>query len=174
MKQDSLSNFNLKSFMRFVCDSTVGRLARLLRMAGFDTAFVKEDNPARVLALSKEEDRVIVTRNSKYSEMRMASELYLLEIDDPFAQFRKLVVDLHPGLDERLFLTRCLQCNEPLERIDKKTIRTRLYEFVARTQDQILICRHCDKLYWHATHAQAMINRLRDIKYELDRKSDAG
>jgi uncharacterized protein len=158
--------------MRFVCDSTVGKLARFLRMAGFDTAYVKEDNPARVLAISREENRLIVSRNSKYTELQLASNFYHLTVDKPLDQFRKLVADSEMPLDERQFLTRCLQCNELLEKIATEKASERLYDFVARTQPDIFVCPHCDKLYWHATHACAMIARLLAIKSELDRKPD--
>ena len=158
--------------MRFVCDSTMGKLARFLRMAGFDTAYVKEENLARVLAISKEENRLIVSRNSKYMQLQLASNLYHLTTDEPLDQFRKLVTDLQIQLDEKRFLSRCLQCNEPLEKIATEKVSERLYDFVARTQTVIFVCPHCDKLYWHATHARAMITRLLAIKSELDRKPD--
>jgi uncharacterized protein len=159
--------------MRFVCDSTMGKLARLLRMAGFDTAYVKEDDLARVLAISREENRLIVSRNSKYFELQLASNFCHLMADEPLDQFRRLLTDLQMQLDERRFLTRCLQCNELLEKIAIEKVSGRLYDFVARTQQEIFVCPRCDKLYWHATHARAMITRLLAIKSELDRKSDS-
>jgi uncharacterized protein len=159
--------------MRFVCDSTVGKLARFLRMAGFDTAYVKEENLARVLAISKEENRLMVSRNSKYLKLQLASNFYHLTADEPVDQFRKLVTDLQMQLDEKRFLTRCLQCNEPLEKIAMEKVSERLYDFVARTQTEIFVCPRCDKLYWHATHTRAMITRLLTIKSELDRKPDS-
>ena len=158
--------------MRFICDSTMGKLARFLRMAGFDTAYVKEDNFARVLAISKEENRLIISRNSKYLELQLARSFYYLTADEPLDQFRKLVFDLQMQLDEKQFLTRCLQCNEPLEKIATEKVLERLYDFVARTQPEIFVCPRCDKLYWHATHARAMITQLMAVKSELDRKSD--
>ncbi|TFH65831.1 MAG: hypothetical protein E4G91_01055 [Candidatus Zixiibacteriota bacterium] len=159
--------------MRFVCDSTMGKLARFLRMAGFDTAYVREDNMARVLALSKEENRLIVSRNSKYLGLQLASNFYHLTADEPLDQFRKLVTDLQMQLDEKQFLTRCLQCNELLEKIATEKVSERLYDFVARTQPEIFVCPRCDKLYWHATHARAMITQLLALKSELDRKPDS-
>jgi len=159
--------------MRFVCDSTMGKLARFLRMAGFDTAYVKEDNLARVLAISKEENRLIVSRNSKYLGLQLASNFYHLTADEPLDQLRKLVSDLQMQLDEKRFLTRCLQCNELLEKIATEKVLERLYDFVARTQQEIFVCPRCDKLYWHATHARAMITRLLAIRSELDRKPDS-
>ena len=151
----------------------MGKLARFLRMAGFDTVYVKEDNLSQVLAISKEENRLIVSRNSKYLELQLASNLCHLTVDEPLDQFRKLVTDLQMQLDEKRFLTRCLQCNETLEKTATEKVSERLYDFVARTQPEIYVCPRCDKLYWHATHARAMIARLLAIKSELDRKSDS-
>jgi uncharacterized protein len=142
-------------------------------MAGFDTAYVKEDNVARVLTISKEENRLIVSRNSRYLEIQLASNYYHLTEDEPLDQFRKLMADLQIPFDERRFLTRCLQCNELLEKINTEKVLERLYDFVARTQQEIFVCPRCDKLYWHATHARAMITRLFVIKSELDRKPDS-
>lgn len=159
--------------MRFVCDSTMGKLARLLRMAGFDTAYVKENDSARVLAISREENRLIVSRNSKYLGLQLANRFYHLTADDPLDQFRQIVSDLQMQLDEKQFLTRCLQCNEPLEKVAAEKVMERLYDFVARTQKEIFVCQRCDKLYWHATHACAMITQLLALKSELDRKSDS-
>lgn len=159
--------------MRFVCDSTMGKLARLLRMAGYDTAYIKENHPARVLAISKEENRLIVSRNSKYAGLQLASNFHHLTTDEPLDQFRKLVSDLQMPLDEKQFLTRCLQCNETLEKIATEKVSERLYDFVVRTQPNIFICQRCDKLYWHATHACAMITQLLAIKSELDLKTDS-
>jgi len=150
----------------------MGKLARLLRMAGFDTAYVKANNLARVLAISKEENRLIVSRNSRYLELQLASNFYHLTEDEPRDQFRKLVTDLQIQLDEKQFLTRCLRCNELLEKIATEKVLERLYDFVARTQQEIFICRQCDKLYWHATHARAMIAQLMVVKSELDQKPD--
>jgi uncharacterized protein with PIN domain len=142
-------------------------------MAGFDTAYVKEDSLARVLAISKEENRLIVSRNSKYLELQLASNFCQLTADEPLDQFRKLVTDLQMQLDEKQFLTRCLRCNELLEKIATEKALERLYDFVARTQPEIFVCPRCDKLYWHATHARAMIMQLLAIKSELDRKPDS-
>ncbi len=159
--------------MRFVCDSTVGKLARLLRMAGFDSVYIREDDLARVLAISKEQERMIISRNSRYSDLRLASNFYHLIADEPLQQLRKLVADLRIQLDEGRFLTRCLECNELLEKIDKEEVRDRLYDFVARTQETIFICPRCERLYWHATHARAIINQLLTIKSELGQRPDS-
>ncbi len=158
--------------MRFVCDSTVGKLARFLRMAGFDTAYVKKDDLSAVLSISKEENRMILSRNSQFGELRLADQFFHLAADDPFEQFRSVVTAFGLQLEAGNFLTRCLECNELLEKADKEKFRDRLWKFVADTQPRIFYCPRCDKLYWPATHARSMISRLLAIKSELDQSSE--
>ena len=154
--------------MRFVCDSTVGKLARILRMAGFDTAHVRKDDLARVIALSREEGRTIISRNSKYRGLQLASDFFHLSVDEPYEQFRQIVDSFGLAIDERRFLSRCLNCNEPLVEVDKESVRTRLYDFVYRTQDHVYTCPHCLQLFWHGTHARAITSRLLEIKAEVE------
>jgi hypothetical protein len=154
--------------MRFVCDSTVGKLARILRMAGFDTAYVERDDLARVIALSLEEGRKIISRNSKYGGLRLASDCLCLKVDEPYEQFRQMVSVLGLAIEEEGFLSRCLNCSELLVEVDKEQVRDRLYDFVYCTQERIWRCHCCDRLFWHATHAGAITSRLLQIKAELD------
>jgi uncharacterized protein with PIN domain len=160
--------------MRFVCDSTVGKLARFLRMAGFDTACVPRPELPKVLAISREEGRKIVSRNSKIRDIRLASDFYHIMDDDPETQFRKLLTDLDLDLSEDDFLSRCLECNFPLMSIPKQEIGGKVYPYVFRTQESFFICQKCDRIFWHATHAEAIVNRLRRIKFELDRGRQQG
>ena len=152
--------------MRFVCDSTVGKLAHLLRMCGLDTAYIKDADPAVVISISRREGRVILSRNSLFRELVLADSFLHLTFDDPDEQFRQLVSTLKLTLDESGILTRCLECNQLLLSVEKESIRDRLFEFVAQTQEKFLLCPDCDKIYWHGTHAKAMVNKLQRLKNE--------
>ena len=156
--------------MKFVADSTVGKLARLLRMAGFDCDWVSTPDIAQVLSLSREQQRMIVSRNSKFSEMVLAADFYHVRSDDPEKQLVDLLLDLNLPLKSDNFLSRCVDCNEPLNEVSKEDVRERTYPYVYHTQKYLFICRHCDKLFWRATHAKAMTDRLQRISVELDRR----
>lgn len=156
------------SNMRFVCDSTVGKLARILRMAGFDTAHVPKNDLARVIALSREEGRKILSRNSKYGGLQLASDFFHLSVDDPYQQFRQIVESLALAIDDTRFLSRCLNCNVPLAEVDRESVRNRLYDFVYRTQEHVYSCPYCQQLFWHGTHARAITSRLLELKVELE------
>lgn len=156
--------------MKFVLDNTVGKLARLLRMAGFDTAYVAEDGTTPVIAISRAEQRLIVSRNSRYAEMTLAADFFHIESDRPEEQLEALLDALGLDLIEAHFLSRCLECNEPLEHIDKQEVAGQVWPYVWKTQDIFHRCHGCGRIYWPATHVAAMQSRLLTVKRELDQR----
>ena len=138
-------------------------------MAGIDTAYLKKPEIHGVIALSREETRTILSRNSRYAALTLASDFFLITSDNPTEQLHRVLVRFKMQLDESSFLTRCLECNELLEEIDKDSVAARLYPYVAKTQERIFRCPKCDKLYWHATHAGAIVKELLTVKTELGR-----
>jgi uncharacterized protein with PIN domain len=160
--------------VKFVCDNTVGKLARLLRMAGLDTAYVPEDDLRRVISLSREQGRKIVSRNSRFAELTIASDVYHLTADGPEEQFIQLAVDLQLELDSDKYLTRCVDCNDELVPIDKNDIRGRVWPYVWQTQHNFSTCPSCGRIYWRATHAEAIAIRLERLRNEVTRREKEG
>lgn len=172
--EDTACSLNLKSFVKFVCDNTVGKLARLLRMAGCDTAYVPEDNLRRVLSLSREQGRKIISRNSRYSELTIANDFYHLTADDPEEQLIQLAVELELDFDPGNYLTRCVNCNNRLVSIDKSQVKGRVWPYVWQTQDTFSTCPSCGRIYWRATHAEAIAIRLERLSNEVTRRKEEG
>ncbi len=160
----------LNVIVKFVLDNTVGRLARLLRMAGFDTAYVVEDDLRQVIALSLEEQRQIVSRNSSYREKVLAANFYHLAADQPEQQLLDLLIDLDLTLDPTRYLRRCLECNEVLHEKARDEVDGKVWPYVWSTQEKFLCCPNCERLYWNATHVEAMKEKLLEISAELDRR----
>ena len=56
--------------------------------------------------------------------------------------------------------SRCLECNAPLEAVDRETIFEKVPPFVYLTQKRFAMCMTCNRVYWHGTHADEMLKRL--------------
>jgi uncharacterized protein with PIN domain len=156
--------------VKFVLDNTVGRLARLLRMAGFDTAYVVEDDLHRVVALSRTEGRQIVSRNSRYQGRVLAADFYHVASDLAEMQILELLLDLELPLEPRCYFSRCLECNEVLHEKAKGEVAGKVWPYVWSTQEKFFYCPNCERLYWNATHVEAMQSKLLEISAELDRR----
>ncbi len=141
--------------IRFVADAHLGGLARLLRMAGFDTIYDNGLRDDQVEALAADEERVVLTRDRELLKRRtIAYGCYVraLKAED---QLREVFERL--GLADRARpFTRCLHDNAPLHAIGKAEVLERLPPMVAACQDGFSTCDVCRRVYWKGTHWQRM------------------
>jgi len=153
--------------VRFIADSNVGRLAKWLRVLGYDTLFMdnkSDDN--RLVRLAHDEGRVILTRDTHILERRIVTTgqvpALLIQGDDLAGQLRQVVAALELDLAHRAF-SRCIECNQPLEPREKAQVRALVPPYVFRTQKAFAQCPQCGRIYWQGTHWR----RMRQVLEEL-------
>jgi uncharacterized protein with PIN domain len=156
-----MSNSSLDK--RFIADEMVGKLARLMRMLGFDTIYHKEISDSRLIEISLSEKRTILTRDTRLVERVLVKDYVLIESGDPEIQLQELLKELHLAPDREKFLTRCLECNSILVDIEKEEIRGRVWPYTYATHDKFKICPVCGKIYWEGDHVKAMRKRFKDL-----------
>lgn len=147
--------------MRFAADAHLGRLARTLRLLGFDTAYSNAFTKTGLLRLAGEENRIVLSRNPAFAtpatvqSFRVVSENYLEQIKTVVRQFG-LLSALRP-------FTRCLVCNGLLHTVAKETIEQGLEENIRRYYQEFWQCESCLRIYWKGSHYRrmcALLNRL--------------
>lgn len=150
--------------VRFVADAHLGGLARLLRMAGFDTIYRNTLNDAEVEAIAEGDGRAVLTRDRELLKRRgIAYGCYVRALKAE-AQLREVAERF--GLAERMRpFTLCLSCNAPLRPIAKAAVRDRLPPRVAATQDEFSTCDRCHGVFWKGSHWQRMAGVLNEIHY---------
>ncbi len=152
--------------MKFIVDCNVGKLARWLRIAGFDTLFFRDIDDNRLVRIALDEKRVLLTRDTHILERRVAAsgrlKVLLIEDDNAKKQLRQVVTALNLAIEARPF-TRCLQCNEPLLPREKDDVRELVPPYVFRTQEQYMQCPTCQRVYWRGTHWEKMNRELVEI-----------
>jgi uncharacterized protein with PIN domain len=146
---------------RFFADAMLGRLATWLRIVGCDVSYRARIDDAELVERALEDARVILTRDTLLVRRRKArGNHFFVTGDDYRAQFRQVVA--HFGIDPLArLLTRCVRCNEPLLAIGKKDVAGRVPPYVLATQDAFSHCPGCGRVYWGATHREAMIRAIR-------------
>lgn len=149
--------------MKFVVDANVGKLAKWLRLMGHDATFFDGRNDADMILIALHEERVILTRDTHVMERGVISSgklrALLIEGDQPGAQILQVIRELNLDPLFRPF-TVCLECNEPLQVVDKAAARERIPPYVFRTQDHFVECSKCLRVYWRGTHWQSMFKKL--------------
>ncbi|MCA1814468.1 MAG: Mut7-C RNAse domain-containing protein [Halobacteriales archaeon] len=143
-----------------LCDAMLGKLARWLRLLGFDTAYPGGDAHDDTLAAqARAEQRVLLTRDVALAQRVPRS--VLLRSKDPEAQLREALLALGAP-DPALRLTRCTLCNEPL-RPAKPEEQARAPPSVRDGVSAYRTCPSCGQLYWRGTHVAAIERALRGL-----------
>jgi len=139
--------------IRFLADGMLGRLARWLRLLGYDTAY---DNAADDLELARRaraEDRVLLTRDRELAARRGLRTL-LIESEVLQEQVRQVQQVWGPAPDPAL--SRCSLCNALLEPAAHAEVAERVPPYVLRTQERFCVCPTCGRAYWAGTHVERM------------------
>jgi len=163
-----LNNVELKpdiptNGISFALDVHLGKLARYLRMLGFDTYHMNKDKGDKFLVeLGCKQQRIILTRDKdllKHSQLKYG---HWLRHSNPDDQLREVVqhYQLRPSGNQ---FTRCLECNSMLQTIEKAQILQGLPARVKNNFNCFKQCSQCKKIYWQGSHFDNMKNTLAKI-----------
>jgi len=140
---------------RFVADAHLGGLARLLRMAGFDTLYDNHYGDDEIVAIAADEDRVVLTRDRELLKRRAVVHGCYLHAIKPAEQFRELFDRLELAASARPF-SLCLHCNLALRAVDKATVLDALPPSVRELHDEFNTCDACRRVFWKGSHHKRM------------------
>jgi uncharacterized protein with PIN domain len=148
---------------RFIVDHNVGKLAKWLRMMGYDSRFFTGSDDGDMVKQALAEHRIILTRDSAIMKRRVINNgqisAILIKSEDPEKQIRQVMNALELDCRFRPF-TLCLECNEPLVERTPTEVHERVPPYVYKTQHQYMECPACHRIFWRGTHWEAMMRRL--------------
>lgn len=143
---------------RLVVDVNLGRLARLLRLLGFDVWWSNDADDQTLAEISGEEKRILLTRDRGLLKRRAITRGLFVRSADPEEQALEVLRRL--DLRQRLApLTRCMRCNGALAAVDKDEVADRLEPLTRRYYDDFSRCTQCGRIYWPGSH-YAKLTRL--------------
>jgi uncharacterized protein len=147
---------------RFLLDGHLGRLARYLRMAGFDTCWRNPCGDEALVRVAVEERRILLTRDRGLLKRREVSHGYWVRETDPRRQLSEILerFDLFRSLSP---FRRCLRCNELLQTVAKETVADELPPRVREEQRDFRRCPSCRRVYWRGSHHRRMEQLLTEV-----------
>jgi uncharacterized protein with PIN domain len=146
---------------KFLADAALGRLARYLRMLGYDAAYVEGRDGAAALRQALQTGRTLLTRRRDLAA-RDDIEVYFIEDDDVLAQLSATARRFRLGFTADA-MTRCIECNELLRTVSKTDVLDLLPPHVRKTQEIFARCPSCGRIYWPGTHYARAVARLLDV-----------
>jgi len=137
--------------MKFIATKELGRLAKWMRILGFDTEYFQEENYSKLKILALRDERIILTRNTHLSRPR-GIKLVQVKHDLLSEQLLDVSKELDLKSDKDLMFSRCTICNVALEPVEKEKVKDKIPEYVFNTQSKFIQCPTCLRVYWSGTH----------------------
>jgi hypothetical protein len=152
--------------LRFIVDVNVGKLAKWLRIMGYDALFINGIDDDELIRIAIDEGRILLTKDTGILRRRVVYsgelKLVLIRDDDIKGQLRQVIQTLNLNCELKPF-SRCIECNEPLLPRSREEVRDLVPPYVYKTQTQYMQCPSCHRIYWRGTHWQRMKSELEKL-----------
>lgn len=146
----------------FILDVHLGRLAKLLRMLGFDSLYRNNYEDSEIISISLKEKRVILTRDRGLLKRKAVTHGYWIESTKPEKQIQEVLRRLDLFSQIRPF-HRCMVCNGIINKIDKTAGMHHLPAAAALYDKEFYTCLTCGRIYWKGSHYNKMLARINEL-----------
>jgi uncharacterized protein with PIN domain len=147
---------------RFVVDANLGRLARYLRLLGFDTLYRADNGAAEILRVASSESRIVLTRDRRLLMRGAITHGYFVRATEALGQVREIIQRLDLYRSVRPF-RRCLRCNGSVRRADKTSVVTELAPRTRLHYQRFWRCCGCQRIYWEGSHYRRMAHLVEEL-----------
>lgn len=147
---------------KFILDVHLGKLARLLRLLGFDTLYHNNFNDKAITALVVQDERIVLTRDVGLLKIKTIELGYWLRSQQPMEQIKE-VLDRFVLKDKIQPFKRCLVCNELIEPVNKQNVVANLPANTINLFDDFYHCKNCKRVYWKGSHYEKMIQLIQNL-----------
>ncbi|HUT79703.1 MAG TPA: Mut7-C RNAse domain-containing protein [Candidatus Bathyarchaeia archaeon] len=154
---------------KFIVDTMYQRIARWLRVLGYDTELVTVSVDYKVIKKAIEEHRILITRDEDLRRRAEKLGVKVLTIDGETIEER--LAELHKEIGIKLFLSknslpRCSICNGEITVIEKNEIDDRIPEGTKKQYNEFYICLNekCKQVYWEGSHWSKIVQSLKESR----------
>ena len=142
----------------FIADVHLGKLARLLRLLGFDTLYRNDFTKQELVSTSNGEERILLSRDGSFVK-RGSARYFIVASEDPMVQLKEVATQF--GFKEQLLpFTRCMACNGLLESVPKESVAPLLEPNTLGYYTEFWRCTNCGRVYWKGSHYEKMLKTV--------------
>ncbi len=152
-KKQALGTRQKTMSFAFAAEATLGKLAKWLRMIGFDTIYAPE-NSAEALAGPNGKPRICLTRTRQVSDPDNSPMRVLVVPDNPYEQLKEVIGAVGIVPEDLKPFSRCIRCNILIQQIDKAHVQGLVPDHILETHHIFRTCTGCGRIYWPGTHTE--------------------
>jgi len=150
---------------RFVLDVHLAKLARRLRLLGFDVDYAPGRHDAELAAIAASEGRVLLSRDRQLMMRRIVARGLYVRSTDPEQQVREVLDRLDLWGSCRPF-TRCIECNGGIAAMDENEAEAAGDDIPRGVREwcrEYYRCLGCGRIYWKGSHYEKLTRRVEGI-----------
>jgi len=148
--------------MKFIVDCMLGKLAKWLKILGFDVAYDNKAEDRELLNLARKEGRILLTRDLRLLERAEDIPSLFIESEKWPEQIEQVIRELNLRHKAKPY-SRCLQCNIELKNLPKRKARNLVAPFIFEHAASFAVCPSCGRVFWQGTHFEDMEFKLAEI-----------
>ena len=148
----------------FAAESTLGKLAKWLRILGFDTFYKQGISSEKFFELEFKK-RILLTRTERFRNRKGSKKLIFITSNNPFEQLKEVIFALGIVLEDTHPFSRCIRCNTHIKQVDKDAVQGKVPDYIWETHNTFQACSRCRRIYWPGSHTERshdLIMRLFD------------
>jgi uncharacterized protein with PIN domain len=149
--------------IKFILDVHLGKLAKYLRLCGFDSLYQNDYDDKEIIEISIKENRTILTRDLGLLKVKSVSQGYFIRNQNSKAQLIEVLKRFDLYQDIHAF-SRCVKCNGKVEAIKKEKIIEKLEPLTRKYFHKFFRCTNCHTIYWKGSHFDRMNSFINTIR----------
>jgi uncharacterized protein with PIN domain len=160
--------------MKFVADCMLGRLAKWLKILGFDVLYFSKADDRELVRIARAEGRVLLTRDTGLIEKTAKRQNRFFVASDRWKDQVAQVLDAFGLWDEVKPHSRCIECNLALKGLSRARARNLVTPYILERAASFALCPGCGRVYWQGTHYGDMERKIEALLARRPRSGAAG
>jgi hypothetical protein len=146
----------------FAADRTLGKLAKWLRILGFDTNF-EIDVPAELYYTHLEKDRIVLTRTGTIKKQFRTHRLVFITSNHLDVQLRQVITEIGICPTDTRPFSRCIHCNVPILDAAPEDVCGLIPDYIYETHNEFHKCLQCNRIFWPGSHTRRSLETIEHL-----------
>jgi len=145
----------MKSKPTFAIDSMLGKLAKKLRLLGFDSFYSSNILDNNLLNIAKNEGRILISKDTQLCNISKKQNMPTIKLEKEQEIDQLVEINNAIPLGKCIIsgdISRCPICNDQLQTIEKDQIKSKVPKGVMEHNEKFWMCKCCKKIYWEGSH----------------------
>jgi len=148
--------------LKFAADSNLGKLAKWLRILGFDT-ILDTENSGEIFFDHAVNERIVVTRTGKIRKRFSDHKLVFITSNDPGMQLKQVITETGIRRSDLRPFFRCVRCNFAIVDVEPCDVYGQVPDYIHQSYSRFKKCPQCDRIFWPGSHTRRALERIENL-----------